>query len=72
MYDAQTATQVKSVEIVVRFWNQVKTFEEPEDVLMNVSRPIDHVIKTHQYGTPFLEHLSKNRGACLVWASANK
>ena len=39
---------------------------------MKVRRPIDHVIRTHQYGTPFFEHLSKNRGACEFCAKAYK
>ena len=65
-------TQVKRVEMVVKFWNHVKTLEAPADVLMNVRRPIDQVTKTHQYGTPFLEHLSRTRGACPFCASAYK
>ena len=57
-------TQVKRVEIVVKFWNQVKTVAEPLDTDMYVRRPIDQVMRTQKYGTPFFEHLRRNRGAC--------
>lgn len=45
-------TQVKRVEMVVRFWNHVKTVVEPLEQLIYVRSEMDAVTPTHQYGTP--------------------
>jgi hypothetical protein len=39
---------------------------------MKVINEMEAVIKTHQYGTPFLEHLRRNLGACLFCAIPNR
>jgi len=55
MYAAQMEIQVKSEEMVVRFWNQVNTVVEPAEADMYVKQATEQVMPTHQYGTPDLE-----------------
>ena len=55
----QMLTQVKRVEMVVRFWNQVKTVSAPLEQLMYVKSEMDAVSATHQYGTPLHTHIRR-------------
>lgn len=49
-----------------------KTVFEPEEHDMYVKRETEHVIRTHQIGTPCFVHLSRNLGACRFCAMAYK
>ena len=66
MYAIQIETQVKRVEMVVKFWNHSNALLEPAEPAERYVKPeMDAVMATHQYGTPALEQWSRNLGACL-------
>lgn len=46
MYAVQMDTQVKRLEMVVKFWNHVKTTVEPVDADMYVKQAIAQVMPT--------------------------
>ena len=49
-------TQVKRVEMVVKFWNHSKALLDPADPAERyVKAEMDAVMAMHQYGTPALE-----------------
>jgi len=69
----QIEHQVNNDAMVVKFWNQLKTTEGPPGLTDKyVRREIEAVIRTHQYGTPFLLQRRRNLGACLFWARAKR
>jgi hypothetical protein len=66
IYARHIEHQVNREQMVVKFWNQLKTVEGPPEFTDRYVRPaIEAVTATHQYGTPALLQRRKNLGACL-------
>lgn len=70
--EPETRLEWRPISVSARRTDHSKTVFEPEEHDMYVKRETEHVIRTHQIGTPCFVHLSRNLGACRFCAMAYK